>query len=532
MFEVQTASRATTASESQRAQLRLVGVLIAFLVLVGGVLRFVNLDGKVYWHDEAYTSLRAFGYTAAGYYAAAFDGKIHSPQELQRYQHPNPDQGWKATFSALATHPEHGPLYYVLGRLWAKAFADPVMAFRSLSAVISLLLLPAVYWLARNLFDARSIAWCAVLLVALSPFDLLYAQEARQYALWGVVTAFSSAALLHALAHGRRRDWGWYGLSVLLGFYTHLMYAFTVLAHGAYLLANRELRNLPCLRSWSAAVGLGVLPFLPWLFLFFTGLEKVEKVTGWMRQPASAVQLLEAWGLHVNRLFFDFPGSQVAVPASVLLVGLALYRLVRRTPRRVWSFPVLLLVITAGAVMLPDLLSGGRRSLEMRYLVPGLLVLQLTVAYLLGSMIEGARARWLVTAGALVLVSGALVSDVAIVRADTWWNKLVGYHNPEVAQIVNAAPRPLVITTLGDINPGEILSLSYLFDDRVRLLLLGGGPLPELPKGYSDIFVLNPAWDVKEALERRYRLVLIHPVEGLWRLYRDREAAGRATAAP
>ena len=33
-----------------------------FLV-VGVFFRFANLDAKVYWHDETYTSLRISGYT-------------------------------------------------------------------------------------------------------------------------------------------------------------------------------------------------------------------------------------------------------------------------------------------------------------------------------------------------------------------------------------------------------------------------------------------------------------------------------------
>ncbi len=37
--------------------------LIVMLLMVGIFFRFFNLDRKVYWHDETFTSLRISGYT-------------------------------------------------------------------------------------------------------------------------------------------------------------------------------------------------------------------------------------------------------------------------------------------------------------------------------------------------------------------------------------------------------------------------------------------------------------------------------------
>jgi uncharacterized membrane protein len=46
---------------------------IVWLVL-GVFFRFVNLDRKIYWHDESYTSLRISGYTLAEVKKQVFDG--------------------------------------------------------------------------------------------------------------------------------------------------------------------------------------------------------------------------------------------------------------------------------------------------------------------------------------------------------------------------------------------------------------------------------------------------------------------------
>ena len=59
---------------------------------------------------------------------------------------------------------------------------DPVVAARGVSAMFGPLLIPAVYWLMRELFGPGPAPWAAALLVARSPMQFLHAQEARQYA--------------------------------------------------------------------------------------------------------------------------------------------------------------------------------------------------------------------------------------------------------------------------------------------------------------------------------------------------------------
>jgi uncharacterized membrane protein len=77
---------------------------------------------------------------------------------------------------------------------------DPVTAFRGTSALFGLLLPAAAFWLMRELFGRGPVPWVAAALVAFSPLHLLYAQEARQYALWMLLFLASSAALQRALA--------------------------------------------------------------------------------------------------------------------------------------------------------------------------------------------------------------------------------------------------------------------------------------------------------------------------------------------
>jgi hypothetical protein len=87
-------------------------------------------------------------------------------------------------------------------------------------------------------------------------------------------------------------------------------------------------------------------------------------------------------------------------------------------------------------------------------------------------------------------------------QAEVWYNKEYNGTNPEVARLINQAPRPLLIS---DAQMADILSLSYLLNPKVQLLLkprcytcnVDSQPshkpyIPEIPNGFSDVFLFHP----------------------------------------
>jgi len=66
--------------------------LIVILLVLGVFFRFANLDLKVYWHDEVYTSFRIAGYTRKELVPQVFNGKVMNPEDLQKYQRPRPEK--------------------------------------------------------------------------------------------------------------------------------------------------------------------------------------------------------------------------------------------------------------------------------------------------------------------------------------------------------------------------------------------------------------------------------------------------------
>lgn len=89
--------------------------------------------------------------------------------------------------------------------------------------------------------------------------------------------------------------------------------------------------------------------------------------------------------------------------------------------------------------------------------------------------------------------------------ASTSWIKVVSYNIPYLARIINTAPQPLLLGNSFAINPGNIFSLSYLLDKKVRLQLVVDPNIPKIHDNFSDVFVLNPTPEWQAGLEKEYK---------------------------
>jgi len=498
---------------------RLILVATACL-LVTALLRFQALNGMLVWHDEVHSLARVSGVTQEEMGEALFDGKLHTPSDLLKLQAPQGEVGFERVMRALKEHPEHGPLYYLIGWAVAERADEPVTALRGASAMLSLLLFPAIFWLARELGDRR-FAWLVLALAAVSPLYFLYAREARQYALWLVLIAAASALFIRLLRDNRKREYPVYSGLLMLSLYTQLMTGVLILAHALTLavvhyrqrtLAPGTAKRLAL--SWSAAV----VVFIPWLLVILEQRGNFQRFTGWMSQSVSFSAMVKAWEGHVTRLFVDFPGAENLWLAGGILALLVVVFYFRRAPRLQRNFVAIMILTHLAFVVFPDLLLGGRRSLETRYLLPVLLMLQLMVAWVFANgFASGERSLRVAAEAVLAIVLGlGLYSQYTITQADHWWTKSFSSENAAIARLVNASPKPLVVGSFADTSSGEILSLAHRLDDRVRILLESSAQPVEIPSGYSRLFALLPSDRLRAALEKTYRL---QPYPGSWKWF-------------
>jgi uncharacterized membrane protein len=556
--------------------------LIVIVLLLGVFFRFVNLDRKAYWHDEVYTSLRISGYTEAELVQQTVIGNEICVEDLQKYQRINSEKGLVDTIKGLAQEePQIPPLYYVMGRLWVQWFGDSVAVTRSLPAVISLFVFPCIYWLCLELFESSLTGWIAMALIAVSPFHVLYAQEARHYSLWTVTILLSSAALLRAMRLKTKLSWGIYAATVALGFYSFLFSGLVTISHGIYVVAtDREMlaslhpsRLLPfgnakgernrsprfrlskTTIAFILAVWAGLLAFIPWILVVVTNLSKAQETTAWMTRPLSLVKMVESWYRGLITIFIDFWDINKFFPnldlpnlsygkfwglPVLILIGYSFYFLYCKASQKAWLFISALIGVTAIALILPDVILGGRRSHTYRYLIPCYLGIQLAVAYLFTYHLIASPSNklwrqklWQLLM--LTVVSAGVLSCAISSQAEGWWNKYTEARHPLTARIINQASHPLLVS---DSEIGYVMSLSHYLDSKVRLLLVPERQgielhIAKMSEQLSDVFLFDSRGHFKEfpnssetlryklEKEQDYQIKPVYKAGGLWRVERS-----------
>ncbi|MDR7550777.1 MAG: glycosyltransferase family 39 protein [Armatimonadota bacterium] len=161
----------------------------------------------------------------------------------------------------------HPPLYYLLLHGWITLFGTSETALRSLGALCSSVAATVTGVLGIKMVG-RQVGLLAALLAAVSPLQVMAAQEARMYPLATLLVLLSWWALWEAVG-GRRWMWVLYSLFAVTGLYTHYLFLAALGSHGAFLMAGRHRAHL---RGWLLAVLGIVVAYVPWWPVFFDSL--------------------------------------------------------------------------------------------------------------------------------------------------------------------------------------------------------------------------------------------------------------------
>lgn len=495
--------------------------LIIFIFFVLGIFfRLTNIEQKVYWHDEIFTSLHISGFLMSDWINNLFTGDILEPRQLQYYLQNHPHKTIGDTLKVLAIEdPHHPPLYYILVRVWRQVFGDSITVIRSFSAWVSLLLFPSIYWLSWQLFKQPIVSGFSLGLIAISPFYILYAQEAREYALWTVLVTLSSATLLRCieLINSQKNQtyksylmWGFYTILTTLSFYTSLFTLFVVLAQIAYTVLLNQFRLKKIFIFHSISLIISIIFFTPWIIVFIANYKRYLLITSWTKEfHFSAIYLLKYWGFNLSRLFLDFDlkfNSHITnyvIIIYLILVIYSLYFLIDNSPKKGWLFIITMMTVQLLCLLIPDIIIGGVRSLSPRYLIPFYLVTHISIAYLLANQLISPQIFntkiWSIIT--LIIFSVSLLSCINNLQKNTSYTKVISYSLPKVAEIINNNHSPLLIANDTSYNPGNIMALSYLLDPNVRLQLFSNSNNYQLSKGFKTIFLLTITNQEKASLE-------------------------------
>ena len=509
-------------------------ILFLIIVLVIGILfRFINLDKKVYWHDEVYTSLRISGYSA-GECREQLIGQVFNIEDLQKCQQVNSEKYLTDTIESLAeAEPQLAPLHYIILRFWQEKLGDSVAVRRSLSALISLLAFPSIYWLCLELFNFSLTGWIAMTLIAVSPFHIIYAQEVRMYSLWTVTILLSSAALLRLIRKTTKLSWVIYTTCLSLGLYTHTLSFLIILGHGIYLIASQGIRFSKIFIAYLLASLMAIIAFSPWINIIFTNWKSTNSVRGWTALPISIFPLIKIWILNLTRIFlnieFSFrnPLTYLILPI-IILVAYSIYFLVRNTKKQIWLFILILILVTGLVMILPDLFLGGRRSTVAQYLIPCYLGIQIAIAYLFNTKIASIsdyanrKQAKLWRNIMIILISCGVISGIINFQLESKFNASFNNSNPQIALIINQAEVPLIISE----DWVNLVSISYNLASKTKVKLIDKNNIDknnnnlQLDKNFSDIFLLNPSSQNLKIIRKNINIYPVYTAHrmSLWQL--------------
>ncbi|MGF1498480.1 MAG: glycosyltransferase family 39 protein [Elainellaceae cyanobacterium] len=527
-----------------------INFVMACLVLVGIALRLARLDEPVYWVDEVATSMRVAGYTLTEVTQQLTVGVPLTVEDLQRFQQLG-DRPWSATFYALTQSPEHAPLYFLLARAWVETFGNSVVTIRSLSVVLSLLTLPACFWLGHELFPKTRVKCLGTGLLAVSPLFVAYAQEARPYSLWTLALLLMNGALVRSLRSPRCLSWLAYTLALIVSLYTSLLTVLVLLGQGLVMLwvfhhpesgrgkwpfaptvGAQKQTKISSIRGYWISTGVGLGVFLPWIWIIFNHWQTLHSNTAWMQIPMDRVGLLALWIYNLAVLFFDVPVTvdlswetfiKVTISFGLInFMGYALGVLWMKSPRWIGALVLALALSIPLALIGIDLTLGGQRSAAARYYIPFYLGVLVAIAHLLTLGMAGElkiRPRYwrAITTG---LVSLCLMSCLFQWQSPPLYQKSRNLHNGAIATIINqSVSRGEFPLLMGEPEQTlDILSLSYLLQPQTAFLL---GNIADLSAFEAEacrpVFILRPSEALQSALQTSHRLEVVYQPQRLTR---------------
>ncbi|MEG5175749.1 glycosyltransferase family 39 protein [Microcoleus sp. B3-D7] len=414
-------------------------LLLLFLwTAIAFILRFGNLGSKPLWTDEFSTLVFSLGNSFRG---VPIDRAIDLSTLLQPLQlRPNADT--PDVLRNLLLESNHPPVYFMLAHWWMRLFGvsedSLVWIGRALPALLGVLSVPAIYFLGKFAFSSRLVGQCAAAMMAVSPYGIYLAQEARHYTL-GILLVIASLFCLALAAKKLQQPaplpiWAvllWVVVNCL-GIAAHYFFALTLCGEAIALIAviwqqfngKLPINNSPQLNIWQFqilwrlfAVAIGTLAGgLVWLPVFLSN-KYGSELTNWivsgdrtfLNWIAPIFQALAGWITVMSLLPVESPNLAVVVASAIVMT--IFFILVLPI-----LFSALKKSLTTPDSRLGTVIFGG--------FVIGSIFLFFSFAYILGiDLTRGARYNFVYFPGVILLLGAtlAVIFNTPTVKSQ-WFN--------------------------------------------------------------------------------------------------------------
>ena len=218
-------------------------ILLFGWLLVGTILRFTNLSAKPPWSDEWATIVFSLGHsfrTIPLNTLISLDNLLQ-PLIIDRLTQP------QDVIQHLMRESTHPPLYFLVSHWWLQWWgSDRLVSIwwaRSLSALLGVVSIPAMFGLGWLLFRNAIAAQLSAALMAVSPLGIYLAQEARHYTLavlWVIASLACLNLAIRSISAQRKPSLRLITAWIIvnsLGMATHYFFALTLVAEILVLLS-------------------------------------------------------------------------------------------------------------------------------------------------------------------------------------------------------------------------------------------------------------------------------------------------------
>ncbi|MDJ0734970.1 MAG: glycosyltransferase [Nostocaceae cyanobacterium] len=310
--------------------------LLLLWFIFGLGLRLINLIGKPPWTDEFSTLVFSLGNS---FLSVPLDQPIAVDVLLQPLQ-PQGNPGVQDVVTNLLKESNHPPLYFVLSHLWINLFPSPgglvsLWGARSLAAIFGALSIPAIYALAWLTFRSRLVSHLATAIMAVSPYSIFLAQEARHYTLAILWVIASLACLIIAVRHIQNRTQlpisltlSWIVINAL-GIATHYFFILTLCTEAIVLIFLSLCSHLPISPPWRRIYIVAISTCIAgavWI-PFFVNNTHGDKLTDWIQGSREGwawispiFQALAAWITMISLLPVESPELTVVIISGLIML--------------------------------------------------------------------------------------------------------------------------------------------------------------------------------------------------------------------
>jgi uncharacterized membrane protein len=317
-------------------------LLCLLWLMIGLGLRLTNLTAKPPWTDEFSTLVFSLGNSFLG---VPLDQAI-APDILLQPLQPQPGASIQDVWTHLSHETNHPPLYFVLAHWWMQLFPTQaglvsLWGARSLAVLFGAASIPAIYALGWLTFRSRLVGHLAAAMMAVSPYGIFLAQEARHYTLAILWVIASLACLVIATRHIQNRTQlpisvalSWVGINAL-GIATHYFFTLTLCAETVALifLAWQQHKSgkifLPLSPPWVriyAAAGGTFVAGIVWLPVFLQN-NYGDQLTEWIQQPrvgfawlSPIFQAFAAWLTMIYLLPVEAPQLAIVIASGLVML--------------------------------------------------------------------------------------------------------------------------------------------------------------------------------------------------------------------